>query len=68
MVEKLEIVQLLAAAEEEVVVVLVVVGKNVKLLLRVEVPLVQAKFEVDPNLLNPLHMVPDITDHDPDPE
>ena len=66
MVEKLEIVQLLAAEVEEVVVL--VVGKNVKLLLRVEVPLVQAKFEVDPNLLNPLHMVPDITDHDPDPE
>ena len=65
MVVKLEIVQLLAAAEE---VVVLVVAKNVKLHPRVEVPLVQAKFEVDPNLLNPLHMVPDITDHDPDPE
>ena len=48
--------------------VVLVVAKNVKLPPRVEVPLVQAKFEVDPNLLNPLHMVPDITDHDPDPE
>ena len=64
MVEKLEIVQLLAVEVE----VVLVVAKNVKLHPRVEVPLVQAKFEVDPNLLNPLHMVPDITDHDPDPE
>ena len=55
----------LLAVEVEVV---LVVAKNVKLHPRVEVPLVQAKFEVDPNLLNPLHMVPDITDHDPDPE
>ena len=64
MAEKLEIVQLLAVEVE----VVLVVAKNVKLPPRVEVPLVQAKFEVDPNLLNPLHMVPDITDHDPDPE
>ena len=64
MVEKLEIVPLLAVEVE----VVLVVAKNVKLPPRVEVPLVQAKFEVDPNLLNPLHMVPDITDHDPDPE
>ena len=62
MVEKLEIVPLLAVE------VVLVVAKNVKLHPRVEVPLVQAKFEVDPSLLNPLHMVPDITDHDPDPE
>ena len=60
----MEIVPLLAVEVE----VVLVVAKNVKLPPRVEVPLVQAKFEVDPSLLNPLHMEPDITDHDPDPE
>ena len=30
--------------------------------------IIQAMFKVDPNRLNPLNMVPDITDYDQDPE
>ena len=30
--------------------------------------IIQAMFKVDPNQLNPLNMVPDITDYDQDPE